>query len=265
MEILFWGHGPRFKNEKFRLHKHDFTQIEIILSGSRRCKSPEDDILLRSGEAVIVPFNVEHYFYRPSDDLEYLSFKIRIGDEHTMPGRIFKLPGDPFVNWIINDLREIARNKRYNASPVYIELMYSLLNALINHLQSRNSLTPESPLLQEIRTIIIRYGARINVNLMAEELGMSVYKFRRQFKQMVRELPPGAINPSPQIFIKNEILTLAYKNLRESSVSIGELSDMLHFNNVYTFSRFFKNNAGLAPSEYRKKHDQPATDGSAKR
>lgn len=254
MEILFWGHGPRFQNEKIKEHKHDFTQIEIILKGSRRCKSLNDDILLRAGEALIVPFNVRHYFYDPSDDLEYLSFKFRINESYIMPSWAFKLPDDPFVNWIINDFREIARNKRYLASPAYIELMYSLLEALLKHLQRGNQLTPEPPLLQKIRTIIIRYGGRINVNLMAQELGMNVYKFRRQFKEMVRELPPGAINPSPQIFIKNEILALAYKYLRESRVSIGELSDMLHFNNVYTFSRFFKNSTGLSPSEYRKKH-----------
>lgn len=255
MEVLFWGHGPRFQNEKIMEHKHDFAQIEIILSGSRRCKSPDDDIIMRGGEALMVPFNVEHYFYKPSDDLEYLSFKFRVSEEYVMPRHIFKLPHDPFIDWIIKDFREIARNKRYNSSPAYIELMYSLLEALLKHLQNSNRLSPESPLLLAMRTIITKYGARINVNLMAQELNMNVYKFRRQFKRMADDLPPGSISSSPQIFIKNELLVLACNNLRESSVGIGELSDMLHFNNVYTFSRFFKNNTGLSPSEYRKKHN----------
>jgi len=48
------------------------------------------------------------------------------------------------------------------------------------------------------------------------------------------------------------LLAFACKHLRESDVGIGELSDMLHFNNVYTFSRFFKSKTGLSPSAYRK-------------
>lgn len=254
MKLLYWGHGPCSKNEKIRQHRHDFNQLEVILYGSRRCKSPENDIFLRAGEAVFIPCNVEHHFYKVSDDLEYLSFKFSSDEGYAMPSQIFKVPNDPFINWIIKDFRELARNKLYNSSPVYIELIHALLADLVRHLQHGNLLNPEAPLLREIRTAILRYGARVNVNIIAQELGMNVYKFRRKFKQMISELPPDSIAPSPQIFIKNEILALAYKNLRESDFSIGEISDMLRFNNVYTFSRFIKNNTGLSPSSYRKKY-----------
>ena len=56
--------------------------------------------------------------------------------------------------------------------------------------------------------------------------------------------------------IKSELLAMACKYLRESNVKIGEISDMLHFNNVYTFSRFIKNNTGLSHNSYRKKYSQ---------
>ena len=253
MKILYWGHGPCLKNEKIRLHRHDFHQLEIILYGSRRCKSPEDDIVLRDGEAVIIPFNVAHRFYTPSDDLEYLSFKFSCDEEYVMPSRIYKVPNDPFINWIIKDFWELTRNKRYNSSPVYIELIHALFADLLEHLHRGNLLNSEAPLLREIRTAIFRYGARITVSTMAHELGMSVYKFRRKFKKIAASLPTGTISPNPQIFIKNEILALAYKNLQESNVSISEVSDMLHFCNVYTFSRFFKNSTGLSPTEFRRR------------
>ena len=254
MELLYWGHGPCFKNEKIRQHRHDFNQLEVILYGSRRCKSPEDDILLRDGEAVFIPFNVEHHFYKVSDDLEYLSFKFRSDEEYVMPSRIFKVPNDPFVNWIIKDFRELTRNKRYNSSPAYIELIHALFADLLKHLQHGNLLNPEVPLLREIRTAILRYGARVNVNIMAQELGMHVHTFRRQFKRMLQELPPGTIHCSSlQMLIKSELLAIACKHLCESNVKIGEISDMLRFNNVYTFSRFFKNSTGLTPTEFRQK------------
>ena len=90
--------------------------------------------------------------------------------------------------------------------------------------------------------------------MLAEEMNMNVYKLRRKFKRAMQDLPLAARYESPQQFIKNELLALACKHLQASSVSIGELSDMLNFNNVYTFSRFFKNNTGLSPSQYRQQH-----------
>ena len=257
MELLFWGHGPSDKNEKIQLHKHTFIQIEIILNGIRRCWNSEDDILLKAGEAVLVPVNVEHSFTNQSDDLEYLSFKIRIDEESTFSHRIFKIFRDPFVDWIIKDFRELAHNKRYNSSPVYTELMHALLGALLTHLNQSNSCVPENTMLLTIRKCIIKYGAKCNVGVLADELNMNIYKLRREFKRIMRELPAGGIRySSPQMLIKSELLAVAFKHLRESNVKVGAISDMLHFNNLYTFSRFIKNNTGLSPNNYRKKYSK---------
>ena len=254
MKILFWGYGPRRKNEKIALHKHGFTQIEIILNGRRRCKNAEDDVQLVSGEIIVVPMNVEHCFFEHSSDLEYLSFKLQTDEEYSMGSRLFKIPNDPFVSWVVNNFREIINSQKYNTTPTYLEIMHALLSALLTHLKAHNDLSPEPPLLHIIRQQIARQGARCNVNVLAEEMNMNVYKLRRKFKRAMQDLPLAARYESPQQFIKNELLALACKHLQASSVSIGELSDMLNFNNVYTFSRFFKNNTGLSPSQYRQQH-----------
>lgn len=257
MELLYWGHGPNFKNEKIKLHRHSYTQMEIILNGVCRCRNSADDILLKAGDAVIVPFNVEHSFANRSDDIEFLSFKFKIDKEYFLPKRIYKIPHDPFVDWIINDFRELARTKRYKSSPMYLELMYALLEALLNHLDRNNTLVPENTLLLNIREKILQYGATCNVNLLAEHLKVSVYKLRRDFRKAMRDLPPGSIPCSSlQMLIKSELLTIACKHLRESDVNIGDLAEMLNFNNVYTFSRFIRNSTGLSPSAYRKRCNQ---------
>lgn len=258
MKILFWGHGPRRKNEKIAPHKHGFTQIEIILNGRRRCKNAEDDIQLVSGEIIVVPMNVEHRFFEHSSDLEYLSFKLQTEKEYSMSSRLFKIPNDAFVGWVVNNFREIIHSPQYNTSPTYLEIMHALLSALLTHLYEHNQLSPEPPLLHTMRQHIARQGAGCNVKILAEAMNMNVYKLRRKFKRAMQELPLAARYDSPQLFIKNELLALACKHLQSSSVGIGELSDMLNFNNVYTFSRFFKNNKGLSPSQYRKAHALPA-------
>ena len=257
-ELLYWGHGPRpGENYPIRMHKHDFCQIEMILKGERVCKSPEEQLLLRTGEAVFVPTNVAHSFADVGgpESLEYLSFKFRLGEDCSLPPRIFRIPRDPFSDWIFNDFKRLIADRTYQTYPACSELMAALLNALLEHLHHGTRLSPEPPLLSQMRTNIWKYGALLRVDSCAAELGMSMHQFRREFQRAMREVPLAAMRcRSPAVFIKQELVGIAAKRLRETDISIGNLAEMLHFNNIYTFSRFFRNAVGCSPSQYRKKY-----------
>ena len=45
----------------------------------------------------------------------------------------------------------------------------------------------------------------------------------------------------------------AKRVLRGSSLPVGVLAEQLNFTDVYSFSRFFKMQTGMSPSEYREK------------
>ena len=45
----------------------------------------------------------------------------------------------------------------------------------------------------------------------------------------------------------------AKKMLYQSKLSIGAIAEKMSFSDIYSFSRFFKNNEGISPTEYRKK------------
>jgi AraC-like DNA-binding protein len=54
-------------------------------------------------------------------------------------------------------------------------------------------------------------------------------------------------------FIDDMVIMEAKVLLNDSSLSIGNVADTLHFSDQFFFSKFFKNQTGLTPTEYRTK------------
>jgi AraC-like DNA-binding protein len=48
-------------------------------------------------------------------------------------------------------------------------------------------------------------------------------------------------------------LEYAKRALRGGSLTVGALAEQLNFTDIYSFSRFFKMQTGMSPSEYREK------------
>ena len=119
--------------------------------------------------------------------------------------------------------------------------------------EHRSDAEPE--LLKKMREHIFRHGAAATVNSTAETLGMTLTQLRNFFRKVMQSLPDDAVHYSrPAGFIAAELTGIAARHLRESDLEITRIAELLKFNNIYTFSRFFKHNTGLSPQSYRKKN-----------
>lgn len=88
------------------------------------------------------------------------------------------------------------------------------------------------------------YIARINVDEYAESLHMSTAWFIRSFKQYV--------GLSPARYIQSLRIVNAQRLLERTKYSIGEVSEIVGYDNPLYFSRVFKKETGLSPAQYRK-------------
>jgi len=70
-------------------------------------------------------------------------------------------------------------------------------------------------------------------------------------KQLVR-IFQKELELSPGEYILRKKTEHIEKLLTESSLSLGQISEQMHFSSEYYFSTFFKKNAGMPPGEYRK-------------
>ena len=68
--------------------------------------------------------------------------------------------------------------------------------------------------------------------------------------------------PPMKYFVRLKI-EAARSMLSSTTLRIGEISDKLAFENQFNFSRVFKRESGLSPSEYRMRHHKPEVFGGA--
>ena len=83
----------------------------------------------------------------------------------------------------------------------------------------------------------------ISINKLAEITHLHPNYFIRLFKQYY-----GA---SPIKYFNNMKIAEAKKHLKRSNLTIEEISKTMGFADLYTFSKFFKNNVGISPSQFR--------------
>ena len=88
------------------------------------------------------------------------------------------------------------------------------------------------------------YNEQINIEEYAESRNMSVSWFQRNFKQMV--------NYSPMQYLLTIRMNNAASLLESTDYSIAEISTIVGYDNPLYFSRLFKKQNRVSPSEYRK-------------
>lgn len=86
----------------------------------------------------------------------------------------------------------------------------------------------------------------LHLSAVASQFGMSVSSFRSQFSQIF------GIPPIRYLTILR--LNTAKSLLINSDYSTAQIASMSGFNDQFYFSRCFKENLGISPTEYRKKH-----------
>lgn len=93
------------------------------------------------------------------------------------------------------------------------------------------------------------YTARINVDEYAESLHMSTAWFIRSFKQYV--------GLSPARYIQSLRIVNAQRLLERTKYSIGEVSEIVGYDNPLYFSRVFKKETGLSPAQSGQANSRP--------
>ena len=88
------------------------------------------------------------------------------------------------------------------------------------------------------------YNEQISIEDYAQSRNMSVSWFQRSFKQIV--------NYSPMQYILTIRMNNAASLLESTDYSMAEISTIVGYDNPLYFSRLFKKQKGVSPSEYRK-------------
>lgn len=121
------------------------------------------------------------------------------------------------------------------------------LYKLCSELQGKMADPPPSPageILPSVRFFInFNYHWRENIKSIAAKLGMSESNLRLRFR--------NENNMSLGEYLKKQKLELAQYRLEYTSEPLKDIALLCGYDSVYSFSRFFKNAAGISPLRYR--------------
>ncbi len=89
-------------------------------------------------------------------------------------------------------------------------------------------------------------NSHLSLEQVAEKLGMSYVSFRTCFR--------SSENISPGAFRRQHLFARARNLLLETDLSIGDVADLLSYNDIFSFSRQFKRECGASPQQWRRQN-----------
>ena len=231
-------------------------QLLYVASGKAHFYIGDQDIIVTSGNMVLYqPKQEMHYEYFGKDKPEvywvhFTGSDVRnILKKHEVPldNNVFYAGNSPTYGYLFKEMileLQTCRVGYEELLSMYLEQVFVLIQ------RSRMDKRPTvSSHIQEEMGIARRYfqehyNEEINIEEYALSRNMSVSWFLRNFKQVTTK--------SPMQYILSIRINNAVSLLESTDYNVTEISTIVGYDNPLYFSRIFKKQKGVSPSDYRK-------------
>jgi len=213
----------------------------VDLNAARHPLRPGTVFLLRPGDRVSANHN-------PKEPLRVFAF-------HFMPGEAF--PWDPLTLPKMRQITDLADLQHLSDSAVRLShpvtsgeefrLSLTLLQLLALFTTSPGRLQPGAgERLQDVaQRMLASPGTTGSIADLAASIHLSPSHFTREFRKR--------FGSSPKQFLDAARAQRAAELLRESPLTLEEIASAAGYNDVFHFSKRFRQQKGLPPAAYRKK------------
>lgn len=241
---------------------HNFPEIIFALDNKLYLTVDNENFILNEGDMLIYAPNSYHKSSKPfSATALIIAFRISYSKISEYCNKVITLNHDSrfffiklmeealdyfsFKNLDNNDSILVA-NKGITAEET--EMIKKKLEAFILMLSKQIDDGKKHKPNSEILAIIESFNANIQNNYSNVELAKLNSISESKLKYLFRE----NFNTSPYAYFQKLKIEHAKTLLRESEKNITEISEMLGFQTIHYFSRFFKKHVGISPKEYKK-------------
>lgn len=270
---IFTIHYFRYgKNFDFKTESHNFWELVFIDSGNAQILNDKTTLSLKQGQAFLHAPNVPHTIFTNDDfaNSAIISFKCNNKILKTISGKILVLNDyeKSLLNKIIsegksnftdklNDVHLLKMTKSqtqpFGGEQVIRNCIELLFISLIRNTEysgnsieimnlNNNSSNQITLNIIKILTEKLEQGKNINLDEISFKLGFSKSYIKTQFKK--------STGISIIQYYINMKIDKAKKLLSQHKFTISEISDILGFASIHYFSRQFKAQTDMSPSEY---------------
>ena len=231
-------------------------QLLYIASGKAHFYIKGQDVTVTAGNMVLYqPKQEMHYEYFGKDNPEvywvhFTGSQVRsILKSHQIPldENVFYAGNSPTYGYLFKEMileLQTCKVGYESLLSMYLEQIFVLVQ------RTRLETPPTvSPHLQEEMGIAKRYfqdhyNEDINIEAYALSRNMSVSYFQKKFKEVT--------STSPMQYILGIRISNAVSLLESTDYNVAEISAIIGYDNPLYFSRIFKKQKGVSPSDYRK-------------
>lgn len=231
-----------------KAHHHRDTEVHMVTRGSLTYEIDECRYTVCEGQYLLICPTVTHRFIGAAEGTQ--KYAVTFSHDH-----VFSLPQYQGAlsprerEGIALIERETAGGGAYGdllAEGVVAEFLVGLLRrAGLSEGTSHKKKAEENTTLTLAKSFI-----RDNVerNLSVAAVAAYCYLSPKQLTRIFERFE----DTSPARFITKERLKRIKDLLSDSSLSLAQISERMHFSSEYYFSTYFKKHAGLPPGQYRK-------------
>lgn len=261
-------------------HEHDFFEVACVLSGTFENHIVEQAMDLIPGDICIIAPHTRHavsafddhaiminilvrsstfenHFLNllPKNDLLYNFFVKTLYQSSEMPYLIFRTGDDPVMQDHIFALyQEYDRNNRYKSTMIGSQLSIFFVDLLRRHEQDVIIPTVQPSVMNEETMYILRYMQQNYTTITLSHLAEFFHYSERQIQRIISSATGQTFSEN----IRSLRMGRAIELLRESNLTISDISASLGYSDVGNFRKVFKKYYGVTPQEYREKNSGPA-------
>lgn len=263
---FFFDHVHLIWHEQISIHQSNAWELSYVITGSGTRVVGGTMETFSKGEIILLPPNLPHGWY----------FDEKVHDEHGKIENITIIFTDSFLDKCANtfpelrssveSLKKISKGMsiRGDVLPMVQKLMHAMTNQtnieqlttlllIISQISTANEMqivgfrkkqTCKSEKLQEVhRYMVTNYHNKVTLKDIAKYVGMNSSSFCSFFK---REKGMSFFTALNEYRIRCSCIML-----RETSMSVSEISIAVGFNDIPYFNRTFKKIIGITPTDYR--------------
>ena len=228
-----------------RFYHHRWVFL-LSLTGAGTVHVDHSSFPLKPGEAVVIyPFQI-HSFSNLDPDIHWLFITFNLPEYNIRLPRVKPSPLDVENLWLArNCIESWLCEKLSHLSPLYLSLLIARIFSKAEDITPASEVDWNQPLLTKISEAITHHLRKpAGIKEIAKELGISESHLRAKFRALTGR--------SLGVHLRKIRIRTACSLLLSSKRSIGEIGEACGFENVFAFSRAFRNALGISPSEYRK-------------
>lgn len=253
-EILGYYYQVRNANYTFPGEQHEYWELTFIDNGALATTVDEEPYELKEMDLILYApgqYHTQKTGHSQSCSYMTILFEMDMQDSYLITNRVYHAQRD--IHNALNEFIKVSNHDMLYNNELMLCYLKQLIIKVLQYDFLNSSPIASTPMQQRfenelLNEIVIYINDKIYEQLTIEEI---CHKFSVS-RSSLQTLFKNNLDVAPKQYISDLKLKKSKLLIKESMYTISEISNMLGFTSIHYFSRKFKQQFGITPTDYAK-------------